>query len=93
MSLCDVCPQPKSARPCINCLEVRMEMNKSAVALEQKWDFRHKHVNGIQGDGELTLYPDMEINILSIDPEQVVKYGIYDGQILAGGLAVVAIED
>lgn len=45
--LCDVCPQPMSKRPCTDCAEVRLAMHQSAIKLEQKYDLRHKHMNGL----------------------------------------------
>jgi hypothetical protein len=68
-----------------------MGMHQSALKAEQTWDHRHKHVNGIEGDGELTDitdYPKMSIQIT--EPAQVAKHGIRVGQIISEQFVVTA---
>jgi len=88
--LCDVCTQSKSNRPCSDCREVRLGMHESALMAEQEWDFRHKHVNELQGDGELTDITDFtEVSIRTLDPKVVAKYGIQVGDIVIASSVVI----
>lgn len=48
MSLCDVCPQPKSNRPCSDCGSARAGMNAKAIIGFEAYDLRCQYVVGCE---------------------------------------------
>jgi len=68
-----------------------MALHKSALRTAAEWDFRHKHVNGLEQQEELVDVTDFrEVSIRSIDPEQVRKHGVHVGDVvITSGIIVV----